>query len=402
MSKKQAPTLEPIPEEADDTENIEVLDETIVSSPPPAHVEAEVTVITGGNPANPPEPADATPRRGSADSPPNNTPSGAQQRRDDNDSARAAQNAARSRSKTPSPSTNTRTPPSRRPPRRPTQEEQREELQRERLEAEKRRARQMSDRAKRHKEREDLKKARAAAEQRRKQEALRIQEQAMNWRRLAASRTDFETRRNGGLPPSSTDSSSSGESDIDTYEDLPGEIEFLAHFKQVRDRSPTREELIEQRCGDARDSIAEVLKEIDQIERCLDRGVQPRQGNVEELFERYENLTNRTTHLCYTQGSYAKMRGLKRGETLLTLDIEIKRKLERLLQEYKRLKIADRLKRKQSKTKRKEARGRAASDPSSQPTQPPGNHPTRVTHSLTEIDQGELISGPDYTTQTHK
>ena len=363
-------TLEPIPED-----EIIQLDEPGEDHPPP-HVEAQVHVVNA--PEQPrteeeaePDSAEQAPSQPTPEPRPTttgrSTPSGRS---------------------TPTGRTNSKT-------HRKTPAEQREDLIREKIEIEKRRARQISDRAKRHKEREEQKrKAKADAELKRKQEALRIQEEAMRWRRLASSRIEFETTKGGGLPASSSESSF----EEDEYEDLPGEVEFLVHFKKVRDYSPGREELVHQQCGDTRDSIRDVIHELEDLEQRLEDGSQLGDG-VDELYSKYEHLNNRITHLCYTQGSYAKMRGLRRSEILLQLDIELKRRTEKLMQDYKKVIIEEKKKRKEDRNRKRLQRQRASSDPTHNMNTT--ETPYRRTHSLSDAQEipaqtfgGEPNGGP--------
>ena len=58
----------------------------------------------------------------------------------------------------------------------------------------------------------------------------------------------------------------------------------------------------------------------------LQEGRLPVGEQVTEFFDMYQNMVDRVTHLCYTQGQYAKLRGLNRANILLELDQELKDK----------------------------------------------------------------------------
>ena len=84
----------------------------------------------------------------------------------------------------------------------------------------------------------------------------------------------------------------------------------------------------------------------------------------------YQDLWGRITHLCHSQGSFARLRGLSRADVLLELDRELKERTEGLLQTYRKM----RAERKQARMAKRNhtRRGRMASDPSTSSRQPNG------------------------------
>ena len=199
---------------------------------------------------------------------------------------------------------------------------QREQMERERKQREQKRAQQKRAREERSQLRREL-----AARRQREAELIqeRVREQA-----LAAEAMLREEREEALNVGSSSDTTDSG----DDIEDLPGEVEFLRHFKMVRDRTPDREELMAQRHGDAQDSINEVLNDLHKIGDALLEGKLPVGEQVTEFFETYQSIWNRITHLCHTQGHYARLRDLQRARILIELDTEIKQSAEEVLMLY--------------------------------------------------------------------
>ena len=184
----------------------------------------------------------------------------------------------------------------------------------------------------------------------RRREAEAIQEQVHTLRKLAEARVEGTVFLDSGSSTSSSEESTEEEEE----EDLPGEVEFLRHFKARREHTPDRQELLYQRHGDAQNSISDIIQELDLMETALQEGRVPHGPEVPEVFNIYKQLQDRITHLCYTQGSYARIRGLRRADLLLALDQELKQRSEALLQELGRIKRQQKEQREARRSRRKE------------------------------------------------
>ena len=210
---------------------------------------------------------------------------------------------------------------------RDTNDSMRQKLLRERHMQQVERAKQKEARAKRKAERQaKLDQIRKAQEQRRIQEE-NIQKERRDYQQIAQARAQFERTR----APSS-DESSSDPSEIEEYEDLPGETSFLQYFKMSRENSPDRIELMAQEIGPDKDTINRINEEILYAENMLGEGKMPEGEDLEEFLEDYQNIMQRITFLCHTQGKYAQLRQLRRAKILLELDVDLKQRAEGLLQ----------------------------------------------------------------------
>ena len=271
----------------------------------------------------------------------------------------------------------------------------REELRQQKEQREAERQRQSEARARRNFERLAKAEELRAREERRRMQAEDIERMNRDHAKTAANRVEFEKNRD------SSDLSTSEESIVepdDVYEDLPGEVHFLAHFKEAREHSPTRQELMLQVCGPNQDSIQAIVDDIAHAELELSQGAYPRGGDLDELLGVYQDIWGRITHLCHAQGSFAKLRGLARGEILMQLDQELKVRTEGLLQAYGRMRnerrqarLARRDQKQRQATNGTGPRTRIASEPTLGPaTQREHNH-SSGTHRSSSLSSTEQV-----------
>ena len=219
---------------------------------------------------------------------------------------------------------------------------QQEELDRQKQELQQKRVDQAKARETRKRERQK----RAQEVEQRREKARQIQAE------VEAQRAQAKILAEGAQEVAlevSTDSSSLNES----LEELPGEIEFVKHFKTPREFTPERDELIHQRHGEAQACIGDIIEELDLIEAALKDGKIPQGEQITEFFEQYHNIVNRITHLCFTQGKYADLRGLHRADLLLELDVELKVRAEEVLACYREKRDELKLHRRQRKQEQK-------------------------------------------------
>ena len=227
----------------------------------------------------------------------------------------------------------------------------REQLLREKLEKEKERVRQKNAREKRKADRQAKMERNRQVQEQRRMQAQDIHSESRNYRQLAEARVAF-ARAQVNNPP---EESSSDSSDMEEYEDLPGEEPFLYYFKEPREHSPDKMELMSQVIGTEKDSINQVNQELLRAEGALGEGVLPEGEDMEELLDLYQNVMQRITFLCHTQGKFAQLRNLKRAEALLELDQDLKQRAEGLLQQVGRLRATrqrERRDRRQNRTRR--------------------------------------------------
>ena len=158
----------------------------------------------------------------------------------------------------------------------------REELKRQREQKEAERQRQKDARARRNFERLAKAEELRQRQEERRQQAEEIQKQAQTDLQKATNRTEFE--RDSSEQSSSEESLPDAE---ESFEDLPGERYFLRYFKEQRDHSPTREELLVQVFDPNMDSIQAVMDDLSHAELELSRGSYPRGEDLEELFNVY-------------------------------------------------------------------------------------------------------------------